>query len=63
MCCGMAQTCFFVHLLTSSVSEHQETVTEMQRRFERDRKLLEEENKKLLLEAEKVNSAFFTGGF
>ncbi|XP_028408915.1 serine/threonine-protein kinase MRCK alpha-like [Dendronephthya gigantea] len=37
-----------------SISEQQDVISDMQRRFERDRSLLNEENRKLQLEVEKV---------
>ena len=37
-----------------SISEQQDVISDMQRRFERDKNLLEEENRKLQSETEKV---------
>ena len=39
-----------------SISEQQDVISDMQRRFERDRNLLQEENKKLQTETEKVSN-------
>jgi hypothetical protein len=37
-----------------SISEQQDVISDMQRRYERDRNILQEENKKLQVETEKV---------
>ena len=40
-----------------SISEQQDVISDMQRRYERDRNILQEENKKLQVETEKVRKA------
>ena len=46
-----------LHACFYSISEQQDVISDMQRRFERDRNILEEENKKLQIETEKVPRA------